>query len=320
MGGTGQAAMQRTEGIAVDRSGADRRVSASRLVRRAGLPGLLFIGPALILNIALFLIPLVRVAWISLHEWPVLGERPFIGLENYTSLRHDTEFWNSLLFTIKYTLLVTPAIFVPALILALLVNERLRGVTVFRAIYFTPYVIAFVTGSLMWKWLYNDVFGLFSYGLIKLRIVSDAVLWLGSPNMAMFSIILSVVWKTAGLNMVLLLGGLQAIPSDLYEAAAMDGASAWQRFTRITLPLLRPTFAIVLTLSVLGSFLAFDQFQIMTAGGPGRSTTTIVMQIRKVSFEFFEMGSGAAMSIVLLAILVVLSYLQIRILRQVHDY
>ena len=312
--------MQGYEGIAAERADAAPRVSLSRLLRRAGLPGLLFIGPALVLNVVLFLIPLVRVAWISLHEWPVLGERPFIGLENYTALRHDTEFWNSLLFTVKYTLLVTPAIFIPALVLALLVNERLRGVTIFRAIYFTPYVIAFVTGSLMWKWLYNDVFGLFSYGLITLGVISESVLWFGSPNMAMFSIILSVVWKTAGLNMVLLLGGLQAIPSDLYEAAAMDGASAWQRFARITLPLLRPTFAIVLTLSVLGSFLAFDQFQIMTAGGPGRSTTTIVMQIRKVSFEFFEMGSGAAMSIVLLAILVVLSYLQIRILRQVHEY
>ena len=120
--------------------------------------------------------------------------------------------------------------------------------------------------------------------------------------------------------MVLLLGGLQAIPSDLYEAAAMDGAGPWQRFTRITLPLLRPTFAIVLTVSVIGSFLAFDQFQIMTAGGPGHATTTVVMEIRKTSFEFFEMGSGAAMSIVLLLILLVLSYLQIRILRRVHDF
>ena len=303
-----------------DRARPAQRMGVARQLRKAGVPGLLFIGPALILNVFLFLIPLVRVVWISLHDWPVLGDRPFIGLDNYTALRHDTAFWNSLLFTVKYTLLVTPAIFIPALILALLVNERIRGVTVFRAIYFTPYVIAFVTGSLMWKWLYNDVFGLFSYGLMRLGLISESILWLGSPNMAMFSIILSVVWKTAGLNMVLLLGGLQAIPSDLYEAAAMDGASAWQRFTRITLPLLRPTFAIVLTVSVLGSFLAFDQFQIMTAGGPGRATTTIVMQIRKVSFDFFELGAGAAMSIVLLAILVVLSYLQIRILRQVHDF
>lgn len=293
---------------------------SSRRPWRSSLLGLLFVGPALLLNVVLFLIPLGSVIWISLHEWPVLGERPFIGLDNYAALLDDEEFWSSLWFTTKYTLLVTPAIFLPAMILALLVNERIRGVTVFRAIYFTPYVIAFVTGSLMWKWLYNDVFGLFNYLLLQLGVIDEPILWLGSPNMALFSIILSVVWKTAGLNMVLILGGLQAIPSDLYEAAAIDGAGAWQRFVRITLPLLRPTFAIALTVSVIGSFLAFDQFQIMTGGGPGHATTTIVMLIRKTSFDFFEMGSGAAMSMVLLLILVVLSYLQIRILRKVHDF
>lgn len=282
--------------------------------------GLFFIAPALALNVALFLVPLVSVVWISLHDWPILGERPYVGFQNYTELLDNSDFWDSLLFTTKYTVLVTPAIFIPAMVMALLVNERIRGVTVFRAIYFTPYVIAFVAGSLMWKWLYNDVFGLFNYILLELGLIDSPILWLGTPDKALFSIIVSVVWKTAGLNMVLILGGLQTIPSDLYEAAAIDGAGAWQRFTRITLPLLRPTFAVVLTISVIGSFLAFDQFQIMTAGGPGHATTTVVMQIWKTSFGFFEMGTGAAMSIVLLVILVVLSYLQIRILRQVHEY
>lgn len=312
--------MHDLERLTTGRSAAGRRDRFLRLPRPSGMIGLLFIAPALALNIGLFLIPLVSVVWISLHEWPVLGARPFIGIQNYTDLLDDGDFWDSLRFTTKYTLLVTPAIFIPAMALALLVNERIRGVTLFRAIYFTPYVIAFVTGSLMWKWMYNDVFGLFNYILLELRLIDTPILWLGTPNMAMFSIILSVVWKTAGLNMVLLLGGLQAIPSDLYEAAAIDGANAWQRFLNITLPLLRPTFAVVLTISVIGSFLAFDQFQIMTAGGPGRETTTVVMQIWKTAFGFFELGAGAAMSIVLLAILVVLSYVQIRILRQVHEY
>lgn len=312
--------MQDLERITTEGPAVDARVKLLRWPRRSGLLGLLFIAPALALNIALFLIPLGSVVWISLHEWPVLGARPFVGLQNYTDLLNNSDFWDSLLFTVQYTLLVTPAIFIPAIVLALLVNERLRGVTLFRAIYFTPYVIAFVTGSLMWKWMYNDVFGLFNYILLELALIDEPILWLGTPTMAMFSIIVSVVWKTAGLNMVLLLGGLQAIPSDLYEAAAMDGAGAWQRFLNITLPLLRPTFAVVLTISVIGSFLAFDQFQIMTAGGPGRATTTVVMQIWKTGFGFFQMGAGAAMSIVLLVILVVLSYLQIRILRQVHEY
>lgn len=297
-------------------------VRGSRLSRtswRDHLPGLLFVAPALLLTFGLFLLPLVRVAWISLHEWPILGEPEFIGLKNYGDLLDATEFRDALLFTTKYTLIVTPAILIPALALALLVNERLRGVTVFRAIYFTPYVIAFVTGSLMWKWLYNDVFGLFNYLLLEIGVIDRPILWLGSPNMALLSIVISVVWKTAGFNMVLLLGGLQAIPSDLYEAAALDGAGAWKRFVHITLPLLRSTLAVVLTVSIIGSFLAFDQFQVMTAGGPGHATTTIVMLIRKTSFEFFDFGAGAAMSIVLLVILMILSYLQINILRQDHE-
>ncbi|HYI23857.1 MAG TPA: sugar ABC transporter permease [Thermomicrobiales bacterium] len=296
-----------------------RAVPFSRALR-ANLPGLLFVAPALVLTFGLLLLPLVRVAWMSLHDWPILGERPFIGLDNYTALVNDSAFWNALRFTTTYTLLVTPAILLPALGLALLVNERMRGVTLFRALYFTPYVIAFVTGSLMWKWLYNDVFGLLNYLLIEVGLIDRPILWLGSPNMALFSIILSVVWKTAGFNMVLLLGGLQSIPPDLYEAAALDGAGPWKRFVHITLPLLRSTFAVVLTISVIGSFLAFDQFQVMTAGGPGHATTTIVMLIRKTSFEFFEMGSGSAMSIVLLVILMVLSYLQIRVLRRANEY
>ncbi|MCC6312691.1 MAG: sugar ABC transporter permease [Thermomicrobiales bacterium] len=311
--------LDRLEPVSPGRA-ASRRLTIPRLVRRAGMPGILFVAPAFLVNVAFFLIPLVSVVWISLHEWPVLGARPFVGLRNYVALASSSEFWQALWFTTKYTLLVTPAIFFPAIALALLVNERIRGVAVFRAIYFTPYVIAFVTASLIWKWLYNDIFGLINYVLVSLGMVDAPILWLGTPALALFSIIASVVWKTAGLNMVLLLGALQAIPSDLYEAAAIDGAGAWQRFVRITLPLLRPTFAIVLTVSVIGSFLAFDQFQIMTGGGPGHATTTIVMLIRKTSFDFFEMGSGAAMSIVLLAILVVLSGIQIRILRQVNEF
>jgi len=217
-------------------------------------------------------------------------------------------------------LLVTPAIFIPAMILALLVNERIRGVTLFRAVYFAPYVIAFATTSLMWKWMYNEIFGLVNYLLLTLGLIAQPVVWLGVGQIALFSIIVSVVWKTTGLNMILLLAGLQGIPDELYEAAAIDGATGWQRFARITLPLLRPTVATALVISVIGSYLAFDQFFIMTAGGPGRDTTSVVMWIYRTSFQFFEEGAGAAMSFVLLAILVTLSYLQLRVIRRVTEY
>jgi len=310
--------MQGTAGVTGRGSLAAQRRGGHRI--RGGTNGLLFIAPAVLLNVLFFLIPLVFAAWISLHRWPILGERTFIGLKNYTNLLDDRVFWGSILFSTKYVLLVTPAIFVPALLLALVVNERLRGVTLFRAIYFAPYVIAFATTSLMWKWMYNEIFGLFNYLLLQLGLIGAPVIWLGSAKLALFSIILSVVWKTAGLNMILLLGGLQVIPTELYEAAALDGAGGWQRFTRITLPLLRPTFAMALTISVIGSYLAFDQFLLMTAGGPGRDTTPVVMWIYRTSFQFFEQGSGAAMSFVLLAVLVTFSYLQLRIVRRVTEY
>jgi len=288
--------------------------------RVGGATGLLFIAPAVLLNFLFFVVPLVLAAWISLHRWPVLGEHVFIGLKNYTNLLQDGVFWGSLLFSTKYMLLVTPAIFIPAMILALLVNERIRGVTLFRTIYFAPYVIAFATTSLMWKWMYNEIFGLINYLLLSIGLIERPVIWLGSPKLALFSIILSVVWKTAGLNMILLLAGLQAIPTELYEAAAIDGAGSWYRFTRITLPLLRPTVATALVISVIGSYLAFDQFFLMTAGGPGRDTTSVVMWIYRTSFQFFEQGSGSAMSFVLLAILVALSYVQLRVVRRVTEY
>jgi len=288
--------------------------------RMAGATSLLFVAPAVLLNFLFFIVPLVLAAWISLHRWPVLGEHVFIGLKNYANLLHDEVFWGSLLFSTKYMLLVTPAIFIPATVLALLVNERIRGVTLFRTIYFAPYVIAFATTSLMWKWMYNEIFGLINYLLLSVGLIDRSVIWLGSPKLALFSIIVSVVWKTAGLNMILLLAGLQAIPTELYEAAAIDGAGSWYRFTRITLPLLRPTFATALVISVIGSYLAFDQFFLMTAGGPGRDTTSVVMWIYRTSFQFFEQGSGSAMSFVLLGILVALSYVQLRVVRRVTEY
>ncbi len=299
---------------------ARRPVARRRPPWQGSVTGLLFVAPAALVNGLFFLVPLVFALWISLHTWPVLGERPFVGLKNYLDLIEDGTFWGALWFTIRYTLIVTPSIFLPALGLALLVNERLRGVSVFRTAYFVPYVIAFATTSLMWKWIYNEVFGLLNYVLLTLGLIDQPVSWLGVSSTALISIVVAVAWKTVGLNMILLLAGIQAIPGDLYEAAAIDGAGAWQRFLRITLPLLRPTMAMALTVSVIGSFLAFDQFYIMTGGGPGYDTTPIVMWIYRTSFQFFQMGSGAAMSFVLLAVLALLSYTQTRVLRNVTEY
>lgn len=292
-----------------------RQSGSQSLARRRQQTGLLFVLPAVLFTLVFFIMPLIMTFWMSLNDWPLLGKHHFTGLQNYVTLAGDKQFWSSLWFTTRYTLLVTPAIFVLAFILALLVNLPLRGVGVFRTAYFLPVVIGLGTSSLLWVWLLNDRVGIFNALLLDLHWVGKPVVWLGDSTLAMISIIVSVVWKTVGFTMVLLLTGMQAIPEELYQEAMVDGADFWGRLRYITLPLLRRTFALALVLSVIGSYLAFDQFYVMTRGGPTNSTMTVVYWIFNNSFTYFKMGYGAALSIVLLGILILLSLFQLRLLR-----
>lgn len=274
-----------------------------------------FILPCLAVTTLFFLVPLGMTAWMSLNEWPLLGHPSFAGLHNYLALFVDASFWGSLLFTVKYTLVVTPAIFLFAFALALLVQRGARFVGIFRTAYFLPVVIGMTSASLLWTWLFNDQVGIFSALLMDLGLVDEPVQWLGETNSALASIVTMVLWKAAGFTMVILLVGMQAIPIDLYEAAALDGAGWLRQIRSITIPLMRRTFALALTMSFIGSFLAFEQFFVMTRGGPFNSTITIVHWIYRASFTYFKLGYGAAMSMVLLLILLVLSGLQLWLLR-----
>jgi multiple sugar transport system permease protein len=295
-------------------------VKRRHLLRNRQHAGLLFVLPAVSFTVVFFVIPLVMTGWMSLHDWPLMGAQSFIGLENYVRLASDGQFWSGLAFTTRYTLLVTPAIFILAFILALLVNLPLRFIGFFRTAYFLPVVIGLGTSSLLWVWLLNDRVGPFNGILLNLGWLKRPVVWLGDPDLAMTSIIVSIVWKTVGFTMVLLLTGMQAIPEELYQAAMVDGAGFWARLRFVTLPLLRRTFALALVLSVIGSYLAFDQFYIMTRGGPQNSTISVVYWIFNNSFTYFRLGYGAALSIVLLIILVILSVVQLRLLRDDTQY
>jgi len=282
--------------------------------------GLLFVLPASIFTIIFFIIPLIMTMFMSLHNWPLIGERSYTGLENYSRLLSDQQFWDSLAFTTRYTLLITPIIFILAFILAQLVNLPLRGVGFFRTAYFLPVVIGLGTSSLLWVWLLNDRIGLFNALLLSLGIIERPIVWLADPQYVMPAIIVSVVWKTVGFTMILLLTGMQAIPDELYDAAMVDGAGYLARIRYIMLPLLRRTFALALILSVIGSYLGFDQFFIMTRGGPQNSTISVVYWIYTNSFTYFKMGYGAALSIVLLVILAILSVIQLRLLRDETEF
>ncbi|NUQ03334.1 MAG: sugar ABC transporter permease [Anaerolineae bacterium] len=256
----------------------------------------------------------------SLHDWPLLGDHEFIGLDNYSALLSDRQFWNSLWFTTRYTLLITPVIFILAFVLALLVSLPLPGVGIYRTVYFLPVVIGLGSSSLLWVWLLHDRVGVINAILTGLGLMDRPIIWLADSSYAMTAIIMSVVWKTVGFTMILLMTGMQAIPAELYEAAKVDGANYWGRLRYIMMPLLRRTFALALILSVIGSYLGFDQFFIMTAGGPQNSTISVVYWIYKNSFTNFKLGYGASLSIVLLVILVILSIIQLRLLRDETSY
>ncbi len=276
---------------------------------------LLFIAPALLLVALFFLVPLIMAVWMSLHNWPLMGEHKFIGLDNYIRLASDKQFLNALLFTGKYTFWVTLAIFAVAFPLALFVDRKSRLTGFFRTSYFLPSVVGFATSCLLWVWLLSPDNGLFSVALQRLGIVDKPVQFISNYHLAFISIIIMVVWRMAGFTMLLLLTGIQAIPHEVQEAAKIDGASGWQRFTQVTLPLMKRTLALTLVMSVAGSILAFDQFYIITLGGPRKQTMTAVYQIYNNSFISFKLGYGAAMSVAVMLILLILTALQLFVLR-----
>jgi multiple sugar transport system permease protein len=268
--------------------------------------GALYAAPTAFVVGMFFVVPLGLVAWMSLHRWPLLGPPSLNAPENFADLSDDDLLRTAVWFTLKYTLVVTVLLFALSLAMALIVQHPRRGVGFLRTAYFLPAAVGFASASLLFLGLLSDEIGPLG-GLISVS---------GSSGEALGSAVGLVLWRFAGFNMLILLTGLQAIPDDVYEAARLDGASAWQAFRRITLPLLRPTIALVLTLMVTGSLLAFDQFWILTRGGPDNSTTSLVMVIYRKAFIELDLGSAAAVSVVLLVVLVVLNAVQLAVLRR----
>jgi len=277
--------------------------------------GFFFVLPAVLFTLVFFIVPLIMTIWMSLNNWPLFGKHHFIGFANYLKMFGDQQFWKSLLFTTYYTVIITPIIFIMAFILAMLVNLPLRGVGIFRTIYFIPVVIGLASSSLLWVWLFNDQTGLINGILMNLGWIDQPIIWLAEKNLFLPSIVVSVVWKTVGFTMVLLLSGLQSIPEEVYQAAMVDGANFWSQLWYITLPLLKRTISLAMVLSVIGSYLAFDQFYIMTSGGPSNQTISVVYWIFKNSFTSFKLGYGSALSIILMIMLILLSLVQMYLLR-----
>ena len=287
-----------------------------RSQRRAG--GLLVL-PAVLLVLVFVLFPLGFAVYISLTDWPLIGSARFIGIDNYTALFSDVAFGRSILFTLLYTAIVTVPIFVLGYLLAMFVRTRRRGAVLFRTLLFLPYVVGLTAVSFVLVLELQPTSGVVNFLLAKAHATDGMTAWLVSTTPAIVVTCLLVVWFASGLTMLLLMGGMQGISRDVYESAEVDGAGFWAREVQITVPLLRRTIALSLILSVIGSFLAFNQFYILTQGGPGSSTTTVLYAIYNRAFVQLRLGSAMAMSIVLVLVIAAITAIQFRLLREDRD-
>jgi multiple sugar transport system permease protein len=278
--------------------------------------GVALITPALVFVAVFVLAPLVFAIYISLTNWPLIGSYRFIGLENYGAIGHDMAFWRAVLYTLLYTAIVTLPILVVGYLMAVLVRANRRGSTLLRTVFFLPYVIGLSTLSFITVLEAQPDSGGINLLLKGLGITNGSTAWLVSAPLATGLIAVLVVWGVSGLTMMLLLSGMQSIPHELYESSQMDGASWWARERRITIPMLRRTIAMSLILSVIGSFLAFTQFFILTQGGPGSSTTPIVLAIYQRAFVQLQVGSATALSVVLILVVGLISAAQFWLLRE----
>lgn len=283
-----------------------------RTWRKLMLP-YLFILPIFTLCTIFYLFPIGLAVFLSLHKWMItLGTEPtFIGFKNYLELFNDFYFKKSLWNTLYFTVGRVPVELCIALGLALLLDQKLKFRTGFRAIFFLPVIISMVVVSLLWKFMFDPYTGAINYFLIQLGLKPQG--WLTNPKTAMSAIIITTIWKGTGYEMVILLAGLQGIPRMFYEAALIDGANRWNCFRFVTLPLLKPAILFALIMMSISSFLVFSQIFVMTSGGPAFSTTTLVYNIWLNAFEFFNMGYASALACVLFLITIVTAGIQLKV-------
>lgn len=281
--------------------------------------GLLYLTPAL-LFVGLFTIyPLFQMVWVSFNNWTLISPPKWVGFNNFTKAFSDRQFWISLTFTLKYTIIITPILMIGGYAIALLVagNSVLQRIT--RTIVFIPVVIGLGASSLLWYWLFSADAGFINTILRDLHIIPDRILWLGvNADISNWAIIISIVWKVIGFGMILFVGAIQSISTEVNEAALVDGASGWQRVRSITLPLTLRTILLVTLISVIGSLLAFDQFYIMTAGQPQNLTATSVFFIYLNSFPYLKLGYGAALSLILAVFVLIFTLVQMLLTRRSH--
>lgn len=280
---------------------------------RSYLNAYLMLLPSIVLFILVRLIPLVSTFVISFFKWSVIERPVFNGLENFVKLMNDKVFWVALINTIEYAVYVVPISIVLGLLLALLLNKKIRGMSFFRIVYFFPYVTSLVFVGLIWKYLFdergpiNTIMQLFGI---------PSVSWLNSPDIVLFSIAIVGIWTVIPFNMIVLLASIQSIPNEYKESAIIDGANSWQVVWKILVPLLNPTIFFISFVGVTRTFQVFDLTYVMTQGGPVNSSLTLVHYMYNYGFKYLEMGYASAVSVVLFVLIFISTLLQKKVFKQ----
>ncbi|EYT94752.1 sugar ABC transporter permease [Enterococcus mundtii] len=281
-----------------------------KLKRKNTLIAWSFIAPNFIGFLIFTLVPVVFSLILAFMKWDSFSTPEFVGLQNFTRMLSDDTFWISLKNTFLYTISVVPLTLICSLGLAILLNQKIKGVKFFRTAFFFPYVTSLVAIAVVWSMLFHPTMGPINQFLRV--VIENPPGWLSSSDWALTAIIIVSVWRGMGYYMILYLAGLQGISKELYEAAAMDGANKWKQFSHITVPALRPTTFFVTIMLVINCFKIFDLVQVMTDGGPGRATNVLVYQVYSEAFVKFNFGYASAIAMVLFVIVLVITVIQFK--------
>lgn len=281
---------------------------------RETLWGYLMAAPALLLLTMFVFIPMIRAVIVSMQSWDLLSAPEWVGLKNYETLIKDAQWWETLGKTAVFSLAYVPALYVMALLLAMICNHVPKATGFFRTAFFMPVILSAVVTGLIWKLMYDERTGVIND--IVEAIFGTRIPWLSSPDWAMTAVLIVNVWMQMGYYMIIFLAGLQDIPKDYYEAARLDGANTRQQFFSITLPSLKTTSVFVIAMSFINSFQAYDQIVMLTRGGPARATTLAVQDIYERAFNLYDMGYASAQALCLFAVIMVITLLQFRFMRE----
>jgi len=296
---------------------ADSRYGALQVEKRRRISGrtreaiecYIFMLPVILGLLLFYLGPMIASLYFSFTDYNMLSAAEWVGLQNYRDLMDDDIFWTSLRVTVMYSAISVPLVLLLALALALLLNQKFTGVTAFRTIYYLPTVMSGVAVATLWKWIFNTDYGVLNLLLDKIGIRGPA--WLTDENWAIWALILTSLW-TAGGSMLIFLAGLQSIPNDLYEAAEIDGAGAWNRFRNITIPLLSHVTFFNLVLGIIGALQVFTEGFVLTRGGPNNSTMLLSIYLYRNAFEYLKMGYASALAWVMFLIVLALTLVVFR--------